>query len=420
MKKFVLIGAVAVLFVAGLGISRLIAGPALDPGPQAAPIKPSAVELASVVASDANQMGFNLFAEVNKNAKGNIFFSPASISMALGMTYNGAAGETAAGMAKAMSLGKLAPADTSSGNSALLDMLTKADPKVELNIVNGIWVDNRCKVLPTFIDTNKAAYGAEIANMDLTTPAAAKPINEWIAKGTKDKIKDLLKPDDFNPYTRMVLANAVYFKSPWAYPFEEAMTKDGDFTLLDGTTKKVPMMTQTEYYKYLENEKVQMIALPYGENNRLQMNVILPKATVKAEDVPTLFTLDNWNKWNATEQKNSRVKLQLPRIKMRYEQSLNDALISMGMEDAFSMRADFNKMTGEKDLFISVVRHQATLDVDEKGTEATAATAVVMEFKSMPPAPQYNMIVNRPFFVVINDSQTGAILFMGLVKDPQA
>ena len=340
--------------------------------------------------------------------------------MALGMTYNGAAGQTAAGMAKAMSLGKLDPVDTSSGNQALLEMLQQADPKVELHIVNGIWVDNSCRVLPKFIAANIASYGAEITNMDLTTPAAAKPINDWIAKGTKDKIKNLLKPDDFTPLTRMVLANAVYFKSQWVHPFSEGMTKDGDFTLLDGTTKKVPMMTQSESYKYLEDDKVQMIALPYGEKNRLQMNIILPNAAIKATDFTTLFTLDNWNKWNAAAQNISRVKLQLPRIKTSYEQKLNDSLINLGMADAFDeMKADFSKMTDKQELYISIVRHQATLDVDEKGTEATAATAVVMSQKDMPPSPQYNMIVNRPFFVIINDNETGAILFMGLIKDPQ-
>lgn len=414
MRNAIIICAVALL-IGGLFASRylLAADPAAKQTPQ---------QMASVLAGDSNQMGFNLFRELSNGEKGNVFFSPTSLNMALGMTYNGAAGQTATGIAKAMSLGKLMPDDTNMGNKALLDMLKKADPSVELNIVNGIWVDNKCLVLPAFIDTNKAAYGAEIANMDLTTPAAAKPINEWIAKGTKNKINNLLKPGDFNINTDMVLANAVYFKGRWTHPFQEDMTKDGDFTLLDGTMKKVSMMMQTGFFNYLEDDKVQMIALPYGWKKNLHMNIILPGTAVKAEDIPALFTLDNWNKWNAAAQKVTRVELHLPRINTSYQQTLNDSLKNLGMVDAFTEKADFSKISGKKGLYISFVRHQATLDLDEQGTEATAATATDFEHQSVVQLDKEikKMIVDRPFFVVINDNQTGAILFMGYIKDPQA
>ncbi len=370
------------------------------------------------VAAASNDFGFRLLGELGE-APGNVFYSPASISMALGMVYNGAAGTTKDGMAKTLGIDKLTLDNFNAGNAAILQMMEKSDPKVTTNIANGIWVQNDFPLLPDFITRNKTAFQAEVTNMDLTTPAAAGPINSWIAKNTNDKIKDLLKPDDFNADTRMILANAVYFKGKWTIPFEKGLTQDADFTLLGGKTKQVPMMSRHDSYSYQENDKFQAIQLPYG-NRRIMMTVILPKANVNADAFAKMLTADNWNTWK-NQFRSDKGTLKLPKMKLDYLVGLNDTLGKMGMTDAFTAGvADLSGMTGKKDLFITLVRHKATLEVNEESTEATGATVVGISTTSimLDPKPEFEMTVDHPFFVTISDSQTGAILFMGKINDP--
>ncbi|MEI7832121.1 MAG: serpin family protein, partial [bacterium] len=321
------------------------------------------------VAAAGNDFGFRLLGELG-GVPGNVFYSPASISMALGMVYNGAAGTTKDGMAKTLGIDKLTLDNFNAGNKGIMQMMEKSDPKVTTDIANGIWVQNDFPLLPDFITRNKTAFQAEVTNMDLTTPAAAGPINSWIAKNTNDKIKDLLKPTDFTQDTRLILANAVYFKGEWSVPFEKDLTQDADFTLLGGKTKKVPMMSRHDDFSYAENNQFQAIRLPYG-GRRIMMTVILPKANVKADAFAKSLTVENWNAWQQLFSKNKGT-LRLPKMKLDYEVGLNDKLSKMGMQDAFTAgTADLSGMTGKKDLFITLVRHKATLDVNETDTEAT-------------------------------------------------
>ncbi len=382
--------------------------------------KTASVELPRAVAAASNDFGFRLMGELGNGEMGNVFYSPASISMALGMVYNGAAGTTKDGMSKTLGIEKLKLEDFNTGNAAIIKLMETGDPKVTSNIANGIWVQNDFPLLPDFIARNKESYQAEVTNMDLTTPEAAGPINNWIAKKTNDKIKDLLKPADFNADTRMILANAVYFKGKWTIPFEKGLTQDGTFTLANGKTKKVPLMSRHDHFAYLENEQLQAIRLPYGQG-RMMMTVILPRAEVKTADFAKLLTITNWNTWQQQFTREMGT-LELPKMKLDYTVGLNDTLSTLGMGDAFAAdQADLSGMTGKKDLFITLVRHKATLDVNEESTEATGATVVGISTTSfmLDPMPEFVMTVDHPFFVTINDSQTGAILFMGQINDPQ-
>ena len=253
--------------------------------------------------------------------------------------------------------------------------------------------------------------------VDYNQPDAARQtINDWVADQTEDKIKDLIPEGALNPMTRLVLTNAIYFNAAWLLPFEEDATEDDSFDLLDGSEVQVPMMRQTESFDYLKAENFQAIELFY-EGRALSMVILLPD-----EEQFTAFeeSLDSAQLQSILDQLTvQRLDLSMPKFKVDSAFGLADILVAMGMPDAFDVvKADFSGMTGQPDLFITDVVHKAYVNVNEEGTEAAAATGVVMGLKSMPVGEPIVVKVDRPFLFLIRDSQTGAVLFLGRVVQP--
>jgi len=367
-------------------------------------------------AAAANDFGFRLLAELRKGATGKVFISPTSLSMALSMTYNGSAGTTKDGMAKALGVEKMSLQTLNDGQLALLDNLPGADPKVRLTIANALWAQQGFRFQDDFLARNKQYYRAPVTVTDITGDAGVKQINTWVDDATKGKITDLLKPGDLDPLTRMVLTNAVYFKGAWTTEFDKKLTQDAPFALAAGKTKQVPMMSIKGKFRYLENNEAQGVRLPYGKG-RMAMYLLLPKFQKHPVDGIALFSAANWEKW-LPQFGEEDVRVFLPRFKASFEDELSQPLSALGMADAFDeKKADFTGMTDTDDLFIKLVRHKAVLEVNEEGAEAAAATGVVMELKSMPRELVFR--ADRPFLCAIRDDDTGALLFLGMINNPE-
>lgn len=355
-----------------------------------------------------------------KDAEGNLFFSPYSISTALAMTYAGARKNTATQMSQTLHFTldrqRLHPAF-----AAMEERLNTVQKQgnVHLSIVNGIWPQKGYDFLKEYLALLKEHYGVSITPVDYkkATEAARKLINAWVEEKTKDKIKNIIQPGILNVLTRLVLVNAIYFKGNWASQFKKSFTKDASFWLAPGESIKVPTMTQKEKFGYAEYDNLQILELPYV-GNELSMIVLLPKKTDGLAELQKNLTVENIEKW--TKYLGEReVKVFLPRFKMTCQFDLNNTLMSMGMVDAFTKaKANFSGMDGrEKWLYIGAVIHKAFVDVNEEGTEAAAATVVAMRAMAMPEPPPV-VRADHPFLFLIRENSTRSILFIGRVVDP--
>ena len=382
----------------------------------------SAADVALLVEGNS-AFAFELY-QALKGKEGNLFYSPHSISLALAMTYAGARGETAQQMANTLHFmleQELRPAFNwldaelaRRGEGAK----GKDGEGFRLNIVNAIWGQKDYSFLPAFLDVLAENYGAGLRILDFITETEASrlAINQWVSDQTEGRIEDLIPPGAIGALTRLVLTNAIYFNAAWEYPFAEDMTADGPFYLLDGGQVIVPMMKQTESFGYGEGEGYQAIELPY-DGGELSMVILLPEAgnfQTFEEGLQAQQVCDIISGLQPTE-----VGLMMPQFEFDSEFSLKDTLAEMGMPVAFTGGADFSGMTGNRELSISDVVHKAFVAVDEAGTEAAAATAVIMELTAVP-EPPVEVTIDRPFIFLIRDIETGAILFVGRVMNPRA
>jgi serpin B len=362
-----------------------------------------------------------------KGEEGNLFYSPYSISLALAMTYAGARGETAQQMTDTLQFmldqDSLHPAF----NWLDAELSTRGEGAAgkdgegfRLNIVNAIWGQKDYKFLPAFLDVLAENYGAGLRILDFIneTEQSRVAINDWVSDQTESRIEDLIPPGVIGELTRLVLTNAIYFNAAWAYPFDEDMTAAGPFYFLDGGQVIVPMMKQTESFGYTAGEGYQAVELPY-DGGELSMVILLPEAG-KFEAFEEIISAQQASDIIGNLQ-STEVALTMPRFEFDSEFSLNDTLSAMGMGDAFSPdEADFSGMIGRRELFIKAVIHKAFVSVDEAGTEAAAATAVVMDNCAIPSSQPVEVTIDRPFIFLIRDIDTGAILFVGRVLNPSA
>jgi len=384
-----------------------------------------ASDLAELVGGNT-AFAFDLYQVLKEGKDDNLFYSPHSISLALAMTYAGARGETERQMAEALHFTlpqeRLHPAF----NGLDLELAQRGegaegtDEKgFRLNIVNAIWGQEGYEFLPAFLDTLAENYGAGLRLLDFAgAPEESRvTINDWVSEQTEGRIKDLIPPGVIGELTRLVLTNAIYFNAAWAKPFEPDQTRDGTFHPLDGGQVSVPMMRQTTSFGYAEGEGYQAIELPYGGQEpsmvwELSMVILLPQA---GEFESFESSLDAGRVDAILKELTYReVALTMPKFEFESDFSLVNALATMGMPEAFTSDADFSGMTGNRDLFIQDVIHKAFVSVDEAGTEAAAATAVVMEMSAVPEEP-VEVTVDRPFIFFIRDIETGAVLFIGRV-----
>ena len=374
----------------------------------------------------STQFAFDLYSKL-KGEKGNIFFSPYSISTALGMTWDGARENTEKQMADTLHFSQPRPTPDKAFNRIDLSLQTQLaqaqknkDTNLKLEIANSIWAQKDQKWLSAFLDSLKVNYGAGIYNVDFVkeTEKCRTTINKWVEDKTNNKIKELIKSGVLDSMTRMVLVNAIYFYGQWQHEFEKDSTQDDDFTLLDNSKVKVPLMHQTEDHRYMKDDLLQAVELNYKDCD-LSMLVLLPDVDKFAELESKLDSALIKNVIDKLE--SHEVILTFPKVKMDAQFELSQTLAAMGMPDAFDPGvADFSGMDGEKDLYISNVIHKAYVAIDEKGTEAAAATAVVMKASAAPMMGEtVEFKADHPFIFLIRDRQTGSILFLGRVVDPR-
>ncbi len=378
--------------------------------------KPAAGQAEVVKAN--NQFATDLYGQI-ASEKGNLFFSPSSIHTALAMTYAGARDNTAAQMAKTLHYGK---GEKFFGAYGRVMGQTKAgkDSKYQLNIANALWLQHDKPFLAPFLKLNTEHFKAGLFDVDFKGQfeAARGKINKWVEDKTQEKIKDLLPPGSLNALTRMVLTNAIYFKGDWASQFKTKNTKDMDFHVSAGKKIKTRMMYQAAKFGYTETADMQALKMPY-KGDDLSMVVLLPKKQAGMAKLEKSLTAGNIDLWVKRLGRPRKVMVYFPRFKMEYKMKMKPILSKMGMPEAFStMKADFSGMTGSRDLHIDNVYHKAFVKVDEKGTEAAAATAVVMMGRSARPRPLV-FKADRPFLFLIRHEKTGMILFLGRVTEPK-
>ena len=360
-----------------------------------------------------------------QESQGNLFFSPYSISLALGMTYAGARSETEKQMAEVLHFTEqqtFHPAVLSLNDNILSPAGSNDDDdqqRFQLNIANSIWGQEGFAFQPDFLSALSTYYGAGMQLVDYINAAedARRQINAWVEDETEDKIKDLIPSGVLDSMTRLVLANAIYFNAAWEHQFEEQATQDAPFTLLDGSEISVPTMNQHEKFTYMEKDGLQVIELPYGQQSA-SMVILLPEREAFRQfeaglDQETLASiLDSLQP--------ADVQLSFPKFSFDSQFDLVAALNQLGLSAPFDPQvADFSGMDGARDLYISNILHKAFIDVDENGTEAAAATAVVMKLTSAMPTEPVEVKVDHPFIFLIRDNESGSILFMGRILDPR-
>jgi len=375
-------------------------------------------EKSTQVVQAGNEFGFELFRNVfeQESENDNIMVSPLSVSLALAMTYNGANGETKTAMEKTLKMYGLTPDEINKSYSNLVTELQSLDPRVLLEIANAIFHRNDFQVENDFVSTNQNYYDAKVDALDFNSPNAVKTINNWVADNTNDKIKSILQ--SISDDQVMILLNAIYFKGEWQNEFDKDDTEDLPFFTENGIPVRVPTMQKTDEVRYADNDLFSAVELPYGTGN-YSMYLFLPHEENSLEDVVDHLDEENWSNWINGFANSGDVDLEIPKLKYEYEIKLNDVLSDMGMGVAFGSGADFTGINKNGRLYIDYVKHKTFIEVNEKGTEAAAVTSVVVGVTSVGPPQNIQFKLNRPFFYAITETETGAILFMGTVKNPE-
>jgi serpin B len=385
-------------------------------------VSPNSSADLSAVVKGLDEFSCDLFGSLSARRSGNLFFSPASISTALAMTYAGARGETEAQMADVLHFTlpqkRLHPVMRS-----LAGELRRDDGGYRLLMANRLWGQRGVPFMPDFLEIIRENYGAELGRLDFKTnsESATETINKWVAEQTDNKIQQLIARDVLDKLTQLVLVNAVYFKSKWASQFKTYNTSSTPFQISKTRKVDVPLMWQKDAFKYRAVKDLQILELPFAGHG-VSMIVLLPKTTDGLGELETRLNSENLAKW-LTGLQLQEVHVFLPRFRLTSQFQLNDVLLAMGMTSAFSPRtADLSRMTGEPNMFISAVIHKAHVVVNEEGSQAAAAT-VVSEPKSAPPRrkpkPTPVFRADHPFVFLIRHNKTGSILFLGRLVDPR-
>lgn len=407
MRNWVIWTTAILMFVGSVGLYNV--------QPVAATAPPSANDGVKSVVQGNSDFAMDLYKKIASSAdKENIFFSPFSISSALSMTYAGAGGNTAGQMATVLHF-NLEPSLQHAAFGSLNGLLKSEGKPYRLEIANVLWGQQNYPFRSEYLELVRKHYEGGFRTVDFAnqSEASRELINQWVAQKTADKIKDLIPPRALTPLTRLVLTNAIYFKGDWAVRFKPEMTKEMPFFVGPAQSVPVPMMRQTSRFKFAETDEAKVLELPYV-GNELSMVLVLPKAEIAAwEKTLTAVQVNEWLV-RASEQE---VEVFLPRFKFETRYELKDLLAGMGMTDAFELPpADFSGISGNLDLYITRVIHKAVIEVNEQGSEAAAATAVIVGTKAVMHKPVFK--ADQPFLFMIRHNETGSILFLGAVKNP--
>jgi len=366
-----------------------------------------------------NRFAIKFLKETYRNVRDtlpNLFVSPLSVAMALGMTYNGAATTTEAAMRSTLELDSMTVDEVNQANQSLIALLRELDPRVQFEIANSIWYRLGFVVEQPFVDANRTYYDARVQALDFTAPTAVPTINTWVNDQTHGKIKDIIAniPDD----VMMYLINAIYFKGDWTQQFDKNLTAPLPFHLQDGSTVSVPTMTYgtKATIRTTATSTARIIDLAYG-GAAFSMTILLPHENVTVDSMLSALTLNDWNAWIAALD-SANAELYLPKFKLENNLSLVNPLAGLGMGIAFTRFADFSKINRAGGLTITDVLHKTYVDVNEEGTEAAAVTAVVVGVVCVCEPPPIR--VDRPFVFALRENLSGTILFMGVIRQPPA
>ncbi len=351
--------------------------------------------------------------------KENVFFSPFSISSSLAMTYAGSAGETEAEMKEVMSYKNNTESFHGEFKSILNNFKKKGEDNVKISVAQSVWTQKGYNFETPFLATVRANYLSPVKKADFVETknreAALKQINDWVAKQTSNKINNLLPKEALTDATKLVLISAIHFSGSWEKPFKKTSTKKLDFKLSSKKVEKMSFMVGVSNANYFENDLVQVVEIPYKGD--ATMIIFLPKEEDGFSDLQEQFTYENYTTWTSNYTK-SRTSLTIPKFKIENDFDLEKPLKKMGMKTAFGKKADFSKMTGDEELFINKIIHKAYIEIDEDGTEAAAATAVVMDRKSTSNERPKAFRADHPFIFMIKENTTNTILFVGHFVQP--
>lgn len=397
----------------------LFCGPAVV----AAQAPPAASADQADAVKGSNAFAVDLYGRLSAQP-GNLFFSPESVSTAFAMTYAGARGQTATEMARVFHY-TLPPERLHPAIGALLFSMNAPHQGYALRVADALWAEKDENFLPAYLKLVQTSYGAGFHPVDFKfAPDSVRvTINQWVEKQTNNKIQNLLGPGTVTPLSRLILTNAIYFKAAWADQFHKSATENKDFHLSASKTIQAPTMYNSGGYYYLKGPSFQALSIPY-EKDEISMLILLPDSVDGLPALERSLTAGNLEKWSAALNYEHDVVVYLPRFKITQQFELSSALKDLGVKTAFDGNsADFSGMTGDKSLVISAAIHKAYIDVDENGTEAAAATAVVMGMATAmqsrtPPPPPIYFTADHPFLFLIRDNISGAILFMGRITDP--
>lgn len=418
MNKKILTIAIALLMIAVVTAAAVLFLYPYQPEqpPQADEVGSTLQGMQDVVNAN-NKFAFELYSELDKSEQGNIFYSPYSLSAALAMTYEGAKGQTADEIKSVFHFPEssiLRP-----NFAAIYNDINRGNEAYELRTGNALWVQQDYSFLEEYLSTVEKYYGGKAANLDFVKDAekSRQTINTFIEEQTNDKIQDLIPSGALSPLTKLILTNAIYFKGTWEWEFDKSDTREQDFKITPTNIVKTPTMymdPDKARFNYADLEKLQILELPY-KGEKISMLILLP--TENLEVMEASLTAEKMNEYKAQMKETKLDSISLPKFEFDTKYSLKDTLSALGMPTAFDFeKADFSGMTAAEKLFISMVIHQAYVKVDEKGTEAAAATGVgMLESAAM---PRNVFRADHPFIFVIQEKETGNFLFLGRVIDP--
>ena len=379
------------------------------------------IPVGSLPFNDAvNEFTFDIFREIYKENNDNLFISPYSIFTALAMTYEGAKGETADEMATVLSIEQ----DNESFHNYmknLYEVLNTKNEEYNISTANALWVKDNLQLLELYLNIIRYYYGGDATKVDYSNPTkAAEIINQWVENQTNGLIKDLITEDAIDPLTALILTNAIYFKGIWKTQFDPVNTTNRTFEISAEKTVEVPTMNlidTEDIFNYTETDDLQILELPYTGDD-ISMIILLPKDKDLSSTIDAIDS-DMFSDWKDSMVE-TKVDIYLPKFKVETSYTLREHLITMGMNIPFTSNADFSGINGGKNLFISQVVHKAFIEVNEEGTEAAAATAVIMVFSVNNGSSRIVFDCNHPFIYLIQHKETGTILFMGSINDPLA
>ncbi len=365
------------------------------------------------VIEGSNRFAFGLLREASeRDTAANVFLSPLSASMALGMTMNGARGETFDQMRSTLGFAGMGQEEINASYRALIQLLRDLDGRVDMRIANAVWSRQGFPLHPAFAATTRDYFGAETRELDFGDPASLRIVNDWVSRGTGGRIPKML--DALDPDVVLYLMNAIYFKGTWTQQFDPRQTRDAPFHRADGTQQSVRMMSLDDAkVRSFQDAEVQVVDLPYSRE-AFSMTLVLPAPGRSLEEVVSTLDDGRWGEWMGRLHE-GRLTVQIPRFRLEYDRKLNETLQALGMQKTFDRTADLSGISPGP-LFIHEVRQKTFVEVNEEGTEAAAATSVGVGPTSLPP----RFRADRPFLAVIRERLSGTILFIGIIGAPPA